>query len=447
MSLKLNQVVESDLCIACGACIESCPKDNIKPHYSEIRGAHEIKISDIDICGPCEKPCENVCPSIKVDFFDASKRIDATVDYSPSVAEKSSYDLDKNARIGPIEKVYVGYSSMYQNDGVSSSGGIIRQLLDYTLTNDVSVICLAGENGSYLPEVLTSKNDLKRMPGSIYHGVSFTGAIKLLREVQGQAVIVAIPCQFEGILQYIRKMEPELEKKIFLKVGIICGWMYTDHSYKMFSSFSGIKGNISSVSYRGEDEVGKLKIVANDKEHKFDRRKWKTFKSWFIYSASYSRDMNRLRCRTCQNHTNILADISVGDAWLARKTSEKVSIVVTRTSQGQKMIEKMLNLSVINLELGGIDDIEESQSEDLVYGTSARKYIDSMKANQQFYPEFIFDSQLVNETVEENKKTTLKSEFFRRKVLRSGLYKFYSFLYLLSKREMLKKRVLARFNK
>src|SRR5690606_37960767 len=111
----------------------------------------------------------------------------------------------------------------------------------------------------------------------------------------------------------------ELSEKIALIAGIICGWMYSHHGIRAFSSYKNINQEIKDVRYRGEDKVGKLKIFTNDEVHTFDRRKFHSFKEILDYRASFSTDVNRLRCRLCQNHLNVTADIAVGDAWLARK--------------------------------------------------------------------------------------------------------------------------------
>lgn len=412
----ISSVVDNDLCIACGACISACPYDVVEPSYNTHRGTHEIAIRNTDHCSSCSAPCDSVCPSLEVDFKALSN--------SPSFP---------TTRIGPVESVFLGYSPKHQFNGKSSSGGTIRILIEDALEQNIPVICLVKEGDEYLPSTLYNVSDLSKVPGSIYHSVSFTNCLQHIEKLDRKCLLVATSCQLEGILKYIKLENPSLQKKISLIVGLICGWMYSDHSIQAFSQFKGIQAPIHDAQYRGEDKVGLLKLWTNKKKYSFDRRRFSTVKDSLDFKASFSSSMNRLRCRVCENHVNVLADISVGDAWLERKKSEKLSVIITRTKQGEQSVLSLREKGKLIIEDGSIADIFESQSENLVEGHTAKKIARFLNNRGISTPKFNFQEGLRKQY----KLSILdifkfKREILFRKLIRKSEYKSYRLFYFLS---------------
>lgn len=410
----IQDIIDNDLCIACGACVYVCPEQIVLPSYSEIRGAYEVRIVEAEACNTCTtKPCGDVCPSVSA----------ITADNSP---------LD---RVGKIESVHIGHSIEFQHNGVSSSGGIVREICYDFIRKGVSVICLtesiSGGKSTYEAGMLDDLKMLETMPGSIYHSVSFINAISILKEESGPFALVSIPCHLEGIVKYIQKYEPKLEEKIIFRLGIICGWMFSDHGLKNFVQSHNLESPILDAKYRGEDKVGLLKIKTSESVHKFDRRKFDTLNEMIAFRSSFSTDVNRLRCRLCQNHTNIQSDISIGDAWLSRKGKQKLSILVVRTSRGKKILDSLVNQSRIELEIGSEDDILESQGEDLVYGHTAQKLAKIMTAADKPAPNYPFSENSSAVMYKDRFKFGL--ERMKRELLQRGSYRTYRVLYTILK--------------
>lgn len=410
---SIQKIIDNDLCIACGACLPVCPKNVIEPAYSSARGANEVRITDDSGCPSCPKPCGDVCPSIRP-FATVTKPL---------------------SRLGPIEQVYTGYSKEFQLNGISSSGGIIREICHHYLTRNINVICLTEERADgksiYEARLMQQLSDLNHMPGSIYHSVSFFKALDLLQRHSGPFLLVAIPCHLEGINNYIATQQPQLANKIALKLGVICGWMYSDHGIANFADAHHLNEPLLDAKYRGEDKVGKLKLRTATKTHSYDRRHFDSARDMVIFRSSFSTDVNRLRCRLCQNHINIQSDISVGDAWLPRKGKQKLSIVVTRTAAGEALIQGLHQQQSINIELGSVADIEESQSKDLVYGTTAQKLAVMLQAQGKPIMDYRFEGQPV--VPDRRDKLKLQLELIKRKLLRSGSYTAYRLFYALTK--------------
>ena len=406
------------MCIACGACILSCPQSVIEPAYNKIRAAHEVKITKLEFCLGCSR-CDEVCPSINVNFPKLLK----IPPQEPHVE-----------RYGPLNSTQVGYAPKYHFDGISSSGGIIRAIIVNAVEQNKPVICLGKSNDGYCAIQIKSIADLKKIPGSIYHSISFTDGIQLLKEVDRPCVLVALPCHLEGIRNYILSVEHDLIKKIDLTIGLICGWMFSHHAIYSFAHYKNIKAPIRDVKYRGEDKVGTLKLYTNNTEHVYSRRAFSTVKERIDYKSSFSRAMNRLRCRVCEDHINLLADIVVGDAWLKEYKNDKMSIVLIRNGNGDRVLTDLKMKGKIVLNKGSIEDIIESQSEDLVYGHSARLMNVYLAKKHWITPEFYFGD-------DQNEKPALKFyhqilfayELFMRKVTQKSKYDLYRFAFLFYK--------------
>ncbi|MFN0076456.1 MAG: Coenzyme F420 hydrogenase/dehydrogenase, beta subunit C-terminal domain [Prosthecobacter sp.] len=351
----------------------------------------------------------------------------------PDLARRSmGLNVSDMSRQGPVTGVFLGYSQPHRDNGVSSSGGIVRLLIQTALTASTPVICLIKKEHGHGPAILRSVAELAKVPGSIYHGIGFLDAIPLLRSVDQPCYLVSTPCQLEGILKYAVDHEPALLDKIALKIGLICGWMYSDHSLHAFMTYKGIKGDFTDANYRGEDKVGLLKIRTGEGEHKFHRRVFAGRAERLDYAASFSSGANRLRCRLCQDHLNVLCDVAVGDAWLARKHEQKLSIIVTRTPAGLKILRSLEAAGSLHLESSGENDIIESQSEDLVEGQTARRFSRHLRSIGMATPEFVYA-----ETTRQEPPPTLAEqagfgiERLLRWLLRNKNYRLFRSVYLL----------------
>lgn len=413
---KLKAVIDNDMCIACGACIPACPRNQLVPTFSAYRGSNEVGFVAAADCDGCNAPCAAVCPSIKIDF-----------------AEISGQRVSAPTRDGWVQSTHLGYSPTFRNDGKSSSGGVLRALAYMALEDDIPVLTLvkeAGDSVEYRPGVLESLRDLDRMPGSIYHSTSFAGAIEQVRDLDRPCLMIALPCQLAGILNYVTYAEPDLRSKIKYSCGIICGWQYSYHAHWYFLHQKGLNVTLSDIGYRGEDKVGFLKFRAGDQVFSYERKDFRNKASALEYQAAYSTDLNRLRCRVCQDHTNILADIIAGDAWLSRKRSEKTSVICLRTENGQALFEQLIARGYLEEEDGTYADVIESQSENLVYGKTARKLSRWLQGRGLPITEYRFaqDNDVVRLSLLD--RLAFRLEWLRRHLVRRRYYIAFKFMYL-----------------
>lgn len=404
-------VVALDQCIGCGACIEACPYRVVEPSYSAARGAHEVAVADTSNCSQCPKPCDVVCPSQTIDFTNL---------LGPDAGP-----------LGPVRDVFLARSPDFCNDGVSSSGGVLRALVREALEAGTPVVCLADHGAREKMQRLTRPTDLARMPGSVYHSVSFVGVIDLIRSASEPVAVVATPCQLAGLTKFIRFQEPALENRIALKLGLICGWMFCDHAISAFACYHGLGRSWDKARYRGEDQVGRLKIEIEGKAHIFKRRDHHGFYDRNTYAAAFSSNLNRMRCLLCEDHLNVLADVAVGDAWLERTAGQKLSVVVARTERGSSALAAAQRRGRLELmQSAGEPDLIESQSDRLIHGWGAKTMAAVLNARGITTPRFIYATGKQKPLPEDKGSQIGAYNSFLFDLVRAGWYWAYLGLYI-----------------
>lgn len=359
----LTPVLQSGMCIACGACVAADPTLSLR------RNPVRLMIEPSGSGGP---EAASVCPAMQVDFAGLQAELFPQTLPGPH---------------GVVRSVWLAQSTDEQRNLRASSGGLIKELLRHYLAQPGidGAIALAHEEGlRFAPKLIRQPDEVDQLPGSIYHNLPLDGALRLLRENEGRFVLVAIPCQLEGIYSYVFQREPALRSRIATTIGLICGWNYSLHALKAVCEFKGLDfERISAISYRGAGPVGKLRIVTPEKTAEIHRR------VDFDYQVAFDRSFNIPRCHVCINHTNFLADIVVGDAWLPSTvmTRTGVSIVIARTAGAEGALKALEERGAIRLAPTTKHDISESQSRRIALGEFAYAYADYRREIGEHTPE------------------------------------------------------------
>lgn len=360
----LSEVIDNDLCIGCGACVAADPTlslelDPVKQIYEPTHAGNALAAS--------------VCPAIRVDYAHLQSMRFPGVEPGP---------------FGVVESVTLAQSVDHDRNIKASSGGLIKELLiSYLDRDDVDgVIALGHVAGlEFEPRVISAASEVDTLPGSIYHNLPKDRVLQLLRELEGSYVLVAIPCELEGIFTYIYELEPQLAEKIHATVGLLCGWQYSHHALRAICEFKGVDfDSITDVSYRGGGPVGKLRIVTSDGGVTTVNRRVD-----LSYQTAFDRHFNTPRCHLCINHANFLADIVVGDAWLPSTVTTKsgVSLIISRTPATDALIRELAESGRIVLSEVTTAEIEESQTHRIAFGDFAYAYADYLKTNGRFAPD------------------------------------------------------------
>lgn len=355
--VNLRAVRESSMCIGCGACVHADPTVQLELHptkqiWEPTSDGNELAAS--------------VCPAISVDFEGLQRLLFPGSEVGP---------------YGVVDSVLLAQSTDEERNRRASSGGLIKELLIRLLASpDVDGAIVLKDKGGLVfePEIITAPAEVDDLPGSIYHNLPKERVLRLLKENRGKFVLVGIPCEFEGIFQYIFTVEPSLRDRIHTTIGLLCGWQYNYHALRAISEYKGVDfDRIERISYRGEGPVGKLRISTPDGEVSASRR------VDFGYQVAFDRTFNTVRCHLCINHANFLADVVVGDAWLPSTVSTRtgISLIINRTRDASNLLNSLRDEGRIRQIEVSEEEIKESQKPRVAFGDFAYAYADYREAN------------------------------------------------------------------
>lgn len=362
--LNLQPVIDNDLCIGCGACMAADPSlglslDPVKQIFEPTHASNSLAAS--------------VCPAIAVDY---------------AALQEARFPGSKPGPFGVVESVLLAQSVDVDRNLRASSGGIIKELVLTLLERDdvdgvISLDHVAGLD--FQPKLVTDAEEVDSLPGSIYHNLEKHRVLELLREKQGRFVLIAIPCELEGIFSYIYQVEPHLAERVHSTIGLICGWQYSHHALRAICDYKGIDfDEIEDVSYRGGGPVGKLRITTQGgEEHSVNRR------IDLSYQTAFDRHFNTPRCHLCVNHANFLADVVVGDAWLPSTVGTRtgISLVIARTAAADDLVTDLAATGRIVLTRVTTNEIMESQTRRIAFGDFAYAFADHLRSLGRFVPD------------------------------------------------------------
>jgi coenzyme F420-reducing hydrogenase beta subunit len=378
---NIQLITDNDLCISCGTCKHACPYQEISIVFSATKGIYEPSVADSQTCLKCEEhPCLKVCPSYEEDFVTMANW------------------KDPQKKIGPWAAIYTCYSTSEAVRLRSSSGGIIRELSRYYLTELLvdGIITLRHTDGlEYEPSLYTSIDDLiTNSPGSIYHNINFEKAVEILKTTPGRFMLIATPCQLTSIYKWQQIYRETMQGSIEITVGLICGWMYSRHTVNHFARYMGLNPNtLINATYRGGDSIGNFELTdASGCKHTYYRRpSYREHAHTAPFKVAFSRTYATKRCLLCTEHLNYLADIVVGDAWLARFRDDKLgtSIVIVRNPDANKAFQHLSTQGRIQIQLASEEDVVESQSEYFAFSIPARQIINKLNRQGKFTPKYI----------------------------------------------------------
>lgn len=291
------EIIKNNLCCSCGGCVGLCP-------YFKIR--HE-QVALLEPCGLNEGRCYDLCPRTETDFSDLSRRVFGE--------ERRDYVL------GHHQSVLMSQSRDRSVKKAAQYGGTVTQLLlqafaDQTI--DGALLARTSERYPLLPEPFLARNAeaVLSARGSKYTACPTLALLdESLRQCRKLAV-VGRPCQVLA-LRKRQAIEPELNERIALVLGLFCMW---------------------ALDYRG--------LVAHLRPHldlsaarKFDI----PYNRFVVYTATGPRELDfepirhlrRQTCDICYDFTSELADLSVGST----EWKDNWNTLIVRSARGRALVD------------------------------------------------------------------------------------------------------------
>ncbi|MBE7548950.1 MAG: Coenzyme F420 hydrogenase/dehydrogenase, beta subunit C-terminal domain [Planctomycetia bacterium] len=341
-------VVETRLCVHCGACGEVCQNGALELFNDRFGNVtSRIKTDKCIKCGLCNK----VCP---VEALDYEKYASAIV--------KEGF----NASILPYEKCWSAYCFDEDIRFRASSAGVTRTLARFCIENNkVDAVVALAENAEdgLKPEFKIFKDgeSLAMLANSKYCPVSFGGVIRALcLENKLQRILfIGLPCHIRAMRKAFTSI-PQLRGRSLIAIGIFCK-KTKDIRYSRYlaASLRCGKGPYQRFQFRGDGWPGVIKITTSKTmvSRLFNTAATASFPwRWYLFSP--------VSCLFCYDSFAREADIAVGDPWLDKyvrspASSKGVSFVVAHTLVGKELID---GCDTIIKEDVPMDDVVSSQS-------------------------------------------------------------------------------------
>ncbi|APH39111.1 F420H2 dehydrogenase subunit FpoF [Methanohalophilus halophilus] len=286
---KILEVIDYDVCTACGACVSACPAGAIVMNKrAEVRDPDNLELytkgAAPNVCEGCYT-CGRICPVV------------------------DGYVEDEFANV----RSFFGAKSNIEGQDGGVTTAIASKLLELG-----EVDCFVGitrnDNWETELEVFTDPEQIKRAKGTKYTYDSVLSALKDPFEQYDKIGVIGVPCQAHGA----RLISENVNDKIVVIIGLLC----MESFYHDVMSEKIIK---EIMELNPEDVV------------KFDFAKgkfWAYTKDGESHSVKIPQVGPHARnpCHHCCDYTSVSADISIGsvgapDGW---------NSVMIRTDEGEK---------------------------------------------------------------------------------------------------------------
>ena len=243
--------------------------------------------------------------------------------------------------LGRFVHCYTGYSTDENMRWSGSSGGVITTLLCVMLNKGLisGAVILTSNPQDPLRPLMNFVNDETRIRaavGSKYCPTKLNFRVKDLLSQEGKIAVVGLPCNIRAFRE-VEQINDNIKSKIFLHLGLLCGKCPNFYATEYFLKKAGInERDVASISYRGEGWPGKMTVKTKQGDSRtFSYRAWTHF--------AYYPQFVPIHCVLCYDITNQLADISLGDAWGLSHDKIGTSVIITRTAEGESILNDLCN--------------------------------------------------------------------------------------------------------
>ncbi|MFH1641451.1 MAG: Coenzyme F420 hydrogenase/dehydrogenase, beta subunit C-terminal domain [Nanoarchaeota archaeon] len=326
----IAQVVKDNLCMQCGMCAGVCPNDNIQMEQDRTGEWYPVVGGNCSHCGKCV----NSCAGWEVNFNLLNKEIFGKI--------------PNDVYIGNFKKCYIGYSKDKKIRMESSSGGIVTSigiyLLENRLVDGVVVVVDSKDPLHPKPIIARNKKDMINAMQSKYVSIPVNIMIKQILKEKGKFAFVGQPCQIHSIRK-AERIDKRIKEKIIYKIGIFCEYRAKRDYLTFLAKKSGLDlKRVIGIKYREGNWPGNLQFRNTKIKKEFPITEYLYYPLTIPFIDT--------RCLKCIDHTNELADISVGDAWCLNKSGEQGgwAVVIDRNDLASKDLLKGITTKIISKE-------------------------------------------------------------------------------------------------
>jgi coenzyme F420 hydrogenase subunit beta len=350
----ISDIINRELCTACGTCAGVCPHGLIKMSGEEPTITADAS-EKCDACGFCYA----CCPGERVGMDELELKMFGRVkDYATKLlgqyrGRKVAFATDPDIRLG------------------GASGGTAAALQIYALEDGIVDAWIGVGFDKEKPWVPTpvisrTRQEILNSQGSKYTHCSVTDMLKEAAKEKLRVGFVGLACHIHG-LRKIQALIPnsKLTKQVVCTIGLFCAEnRFTFGVEHIITRRLGLPlDQVVKISYREGAYPGAFAVW--DKAgnvHKIPYPDQLTF-IWMH---------TRPRCRVCYDYTAELADISLGETQhLDKKLAHNAALF--RTDIGQKLFEDTVRAGLIE-----VHDVDEDMIVNHT-GLERKKYANALR--------------------------------------------------------------------
>ncbi|MBI2831755.1 MAG: Coenzyme F420 hydrogenase/dehydrogenase, beta subunit C-terminal domain [Chloroflexi bacterium] len=316
-----REVIGAGLCTACGACIGVCPAKCIKFDYEM---EEPVLSGECQPCGLCHLVCAGKdipMPQMERMLFSRERSL-----------EEESLGVWRSRLIG-----YAGDPLIRQS---GTSGGCATALLTYALEAGIidGALCVgmsAAQPWRAIPRLATKSSEILDSAKSKYVVVPVNA---LLNEARQRGIkklgIVGLPCHIHALRKMQMHGQPgSVLRNIEFAIGLFCGSGFSFATTRhLIAKFAGVPlTNIARLEYRGGPNSEDMYVTTVDGLKKIIPGKERT---------SINLRTRRDRCTVCLDFSAELADVSIGDIFVAggKGRLPHYSAMLVRTEAGDSLV-------------------------------------------------------------------------------------------------------------
>ena len=318
---SIEQVVQADLCLGCGAC------HHVAPDKIQVRLNHEGYLRPV--VAPSISPQEQakalaVCPGIHVE-------------HQPPLPSK---DL----MWGPIQSCQAGWSTDAQLRHTASSGGGLSALASYLLTSgEVDAVLHIGvsANDPLLNEyrISTTPADVAANAGSRYAPAAPLLGLQAALQQHARLAFIGKPCDVVA-MRKLAEVSPEVKAQVKYCLSFMCaGVPSIKGTHAVLKALNAPQEQVIQFRYRGNGWPGLATAVLDDGTS-----------NSMTYDDSWGKILNKhlqFRCKVCFDGTGEFADITCADAWHGDdkgypsfEEQDGRSLILARTDAGTRLLQQ-----------------------------------------------------------------------------------------------------------
>lgn len=298
----LEDVINKDLCIGCGACVSLCP------YFKSYRGKTVMLF-------PCTKEhgrCWAFCPKVEVDLDKLSQDTFG----KPYSGEPLGY----------YRSINTSKAGKNMMKGSFQAGGTVSALMSFALKKNYidSAILTDSEGILPVPRLVTKPEEVIECSTSKYTASPTLSALnQAIKDGYSKIGIVATPCQVQAIAQMRSNVlnETDFNDPTGLVIGLFCTWAL---QFEAFSNF--ISKQIDP------NKIIKMDIPPPPSEI----MEIYTDNGRLDISLDEIRKQVPNTCSYCIDMTSEFSDISVG----VLENNPSMNTIITRTERGEKIVEE-----------------------------------------------------------------------------------------------------------